>query len=153
MFLKNKLLWSLILLMLNACNAIYEEPSFERLENFNASYGENEDITIKVDAIFFNPNKVGATLSEVNVAVEINSIQLGDFERYTEVIIPKNNHFTVPLSFNFPLKKLYENGGLGKLLSIITKQSFELNYKGYVKVKIAGVTFNVNLDERKTVKL
>lgn len=141
------------LVVVSACSAIYEEPTFEGLENFKVSYGDQEDVTIKVDAIFFNPNKIGAVLSAVDVAVEINSIQLGDFEQYNEVVVPKSAHFTVPLSFNFPLKRLYQNGGLGKLLSILTKQSFELHYKGYVKMKLAGIKFNVDLNERKTIKL
>lgn len=141
------------LVVLSACNIVYEEPTFERLENLKVSYGEQDDVTIKVDAVFFNPNKIGAVLSDVDVAVEVNAVQLGNCKQRLQSAVPKNAHFTVPLTFNFPIKNLYKNGGLGKLLSIITKQSFELNYKGYVKIKVAGIQFNINLDERKTIKL
>ena len=154
MFIKlNSVLCVIWLIVASSCSAVYEEPTFERLENFEISYGDQDDVIIKVDAICFNPNKIGAVVSDVDVAVEINSIQLGNFERRTEFAVPKNDHFKVPMTFNFPIKQLYKNGGLGKLLSIITKQSFELNYKGYVTVKVAGIQFNVNLDERKTIKL
>ncbi len=141
------------LIFLDSCK-VYEEPTFERLENLKVSYDKNNNIEIKADAVFFNPNTINAVLKEVLVNIQVDSINLGSFNQQPNISITKQESFAVPLLFSIPLERIYKNsGGLGKLLNMVSKRSLDINYKGYVKVKVSGITFKINIDQTNTIKL
>ncbi len=125
-----------------ACEAP-QEPTFLKLENvsFNSLVLKKPySVTLKADAIFHNPNVLGAKITEMDFDVFINDKKTTQVRQDVTATMPANSDFTLPIECKIPLKEVFEDLKLKDLLSAKV-----LKYKmdGHLKIGLGNLEVKV----------
>ncbi|MDH3710396.1 MAG: LEA type 2 family protein, partial [Cyclobacteriaceae bacterium] len=104
------------------------------------------------EAILHNPNGIKVTVKEIDISVTVNEKAVGKVNQTGEIEVPANAEFEVPLVVDFAPNDVYDNL-LSGLMTIISKGQLEVHYKGFIKMKAAGITFKVPIDHQDEVKI
>lgn len=67
-------------------------------------------ISLTGDAVFNNPNAIGATVTEVDLDVFINGKKASHVHQNMSVDVPAKAEFRLPLKMDISLKNLMEDG-------------------------------------------
>ncbi len=110
----------------------------------------SSDPTLKANAIFFNPNHVRGRLKRINVEIFVNGKKAGSVDQKLKTAIPANNEFTVPIEVNLAIKEL---GLMDTLLGMIGGKTFEIHYKGSLRLSYHGLPINVPVDYKDEVRI
>jgi LEA14-like dessication related protein len=121
------------------------------MQSLSLSSVSSNEVLLKGEGLFYNPNSMSLTLQEMNVKLFVNDEEMGVCQQELNQKIKSKSDFTVPIEVKFPPDKLYKNLFQG-LLGMLTKQEYEVRYVGEVKMKAYGVSFTVPVDEKKKVK-
>ncbi|MGK0363380.1 MAG: LEA14-like dessication related protein [Saprospiraceae bacterium] len=137
----------LICLFFSACSAP-EYPEFREMKNVkfkSFSFSNGGSITLKADAIFFNPNPIGANVTEVDLDVYIDDKKVTNIRQDVRAEMNANSAFTLPLDFSVPLKEVYKDlkPSLGNLLK---KRKIDYRMDGTLKVGLGSVEIAVPVD-------
>ena len=102
-----------------------------------------------------NPNSIGAKLMKTDLDIFINDIEVGKANQRLYTEIGPNSEFTIPVKCDFSAKDLLKDQGntLGGLLNALVENKVDLTYKGTVRLKIAGLEFDVPVDYEQEIKL
>jgi LEA14-like dessication related protein len=87
-----------------------------------------------MDLIYYNPNKYGVNLKNVNADVSINQLQVGHVMLDTSMHIPATAEFTVPASMNINLKSL-----LNSSINLLLNNDVTIGAKGTTRVGKGGI--------------
>ncbi len=143
---------TVVLFSLTSCK-ISEEPEYKRVENIKVAKFNLNNIQLKADAIFNNPNQVGVTIKKTDINVYKDSIFLGkastpNFE------VNKKSEFAIPLTIDFSPKKItQEKGFLKSIFSTLKDQTINITYKGVVTLGVLGVEYDYKLDQTDEIVL
>lgn len=137
----------LVALFLASCNSP-ESPEFQKLENVkfkSASFTKNFNFTLTADAIFNNPNALGADLKGLDLEVFVNEKKVSDIKQKVTASIPGNSDFKLPLEIEVPLREVLKDikPSLGE---IFKKHEVVYLLKGTATVSVAGVEVDVPVD-------
>ena len=143
------LLGSVILCLLVAC-AGPQSPEFERIENVkfkSLSFTNGLSVTLQGDAIFHNPNPIGAKVTEIDLDVYINDKKVTHIRQEVSSTMKANADFSLPLNFDIPLKEVTKD--LKPTLGNIFKK-MEVEYKldGNIKVGLGNVELRVPVEHK-----
>ena len=132
------------ILILIACNGP-TSPEFKKLENVqfkSTSFLNGLTVTLTSDAIFHNPNPIGAKVTEVDLDVFINGKQVTRVKQDLSVDMKAKSDFTLPLEFEIPLQEVYKDlkPTLGDLFK---KKKIEYKLDGDIKVGLGNVELRV----------
>ncbi|HEX5168836.1 MAG TPA: LEA type 2 family protein [Cyclobacteriaceae bacterium] len=105
---------------------------------------------LKADAIFYNPNKMKMKLKKIKVDIFVDGKKSGEVDQDLKTLIPAQGEFTVPLEVRLALKEL---GLLDTIFGMIGGKTFEVHYKGYLKLNYNGVPVRVPVDYKDKVKI
>jgi len=130
-------------IFLMQCEAIREPPEFLRIEKVNISEFRGKTANLSGDAIFYNPNRRGMTLKEVNIDVRTGDRLIGKINKIMHLKIKPESTFKVPLDASVNIGDI---GVLNGLLSILSGNEIEVNYSGEIKVLIYGVSRKLYID-------
>jgi LEA14-like dessication related protein len=97
--------------------------------------------TLKVDLLYYNPNKVGFELNQTDVDIFVNNTLLGHSFQKVQIKIPSRQLFTLPLNIELDMKNLLKNS----LTSLLNKE-VTLRIKGSVRAGKAGFYKVIPLD-------
>lgn len=137
----------LFTLLFSACDSV-DYPEFRKMENVkfkSISFSGGPSVTLKADAIFFNPNPVGANVTEVDLDVYINGKKVTNIRQDVRAEMKSNSEFTLPLDFKVPLKEVFNDlkPSLGNLLK---KRKIDYRMDGTLKVGVGSVEVAVPVD-------
>jgi LEA14-like dessication related protein len=104
-----------------------------RLNNFGT-----DSSRVSMDLVYFNPNKYGVNLKNVNADVSINQVPVGHIILDTSMHIPASAEFTVPASMNLDLKSL-----LNSSINLLLNNDVTIGAKGTTRVGKGGVFVTV----------
>ncbi len=132
-----------------------QAPEFKNVKNVAVEELTLSNVTIKGDAVCFNPNGMGITIRATDIDVSANEVAVGKVTQELKTKVPANSDFSIPLVVSFPPKKLLSKGSglLGGLLSALSDQKVNMHYKGTITVEVLGVGIKVPLDEQQEVLL
>ncbi len=133
-----------------SCKSL-KQPEFRNIENLQLGSLKGGKLTLTADAIFFNPNKVSATLKSTDLDVFIKEMTVGKILQSNEVEVPANSEVRVPLSADVTVGELL--GNLGGVLGALLKQELDVHIKGNATIKALGVPVTVPVDHIETVQL
>ncbi|MCU0367706.1 MAG: hypothetical protein MUF39_02625 [Cyclobacteriaceae bacterium] len=148
-FLPAPLFWSLIVLLAFSC-VPKEQVVFKGVKNIAVKEGSGTDAIITADANFFNPNNVKMKLKEINVDVLINGKPSAQVKQHIKLAIPANGDFQVPLTANLSLKEL---GLLDTILNLLGGKKYEVEYVGFIRIAVHGVTIKVPVKYKEEIRL
>ena len=82
-----------------------EQVVFRSVNNLTLDVGLGGNPVLKGDAIFFNPNKLKATLKEIKVEVLVDGKKAALVDQQMELLVRGNSDFTVPLEAKLDIKE------------------------------------------------
>lgn len=148
-FLPAPLFWCLTVLLAFSC-VPKEQVVFKGVKNIAIKEGSGTDAIITADAYFFNPNNVKMKLKEINVDVLINGKPSAQVKQHIKLAIPANGDFQVPLTANLSLKEL---GLLDTILNLLGGKKYEVEYLGFIRIAVHGVTIKVPVKYKEEIRL
>lgn len=110
----------------------------------------SSDPMLKANAIFYNPNDMRGRLRKIDVEIFVNGKKAASVEQSLKMAIPAKAEFTVPLEVKLAMKEL---GLMDTIFGMIGGKSFEVHYKGSLKLSYRGVPINVPVDYKDDVRL
>ena len=138
----------IILLMLCLSCAPKEEIVLRQIKDVvvDASSGPK----LKANAIFYNPNKTKMRLKKINIDIFINGKKSANVDQDLKTLIPAQGEFTVPLEVTLNMKEL---GLLDTIFGMIGGKTFDVHYKGFLKINYKGVPVRIPVDYKDDVKI
>ena len=145
------LLFSL-LTFLFACSQPME-PTFKEITSIEVEEIKGGNVTIAAEALYHNPNSLGGNLDGILIDVWANDNNIGKIDQELDVEIEANSEFTIPLVITFPLSELTKDQGslLGGLLKAVLDKKVDMEYKGNLKLSLAGIPFKVPVEVEEEV--
>ena len=107
---------------------------YRDLKNFKLSTFGMDQAKASMDLVFFNPNKYGVNLKNVNCEVYLDSLYIGKLALDTSLQIPGASEFTLPASMEVDPRKILNSG-----LNLLLNNEVTVGAKGTTKVGKAGV--------------
>jgi len=138
-----------ILLMAFSC-VPKEEVVFKGVKNISIEPGKENEPILKADALFYNPNKVKMKLKEIYVDVMVNGKPSAHVRQQLKVSIPAESDFSVPVAAQLSLKEL---GLLDTIVNLLGGKKYQLQYTGYVRIAVHGVTIKVPFTYQEELRL
>lgn len=137
----------LSIFQLTACSGP-EYPEFQELKNAkfkSVGFLHGASVTFNADAIFYNPNPIGAKVTEVDLDLYIDDKKVTHINQDVSAVMKANSNFTLPLSFDIDLKDLFKDGksALGGLLKT---QKIQYKMKGTLKVGVGSIEIAVPVE-------
>ncbi len=137
------------ILLFAACSGP-SSPEFKKMENIrfkSAKLEGNAGVQLTADALFHNPNMLGATLSSIDFDIFANNKKMTHIQQNISTSIPGNADFSLPLTFKIPLKKLIAElkgaKGWDILKNPFEKKEIMIKADGHVKVALAGTDIKI----------
>lgn len=115
-----------------------EFRSFQNIQLENLGFS---GATLKVDAVYYNPNNFGLELNRTDLDIYLDSSFLGHSSQDLQVKVPRLQEFLIPLKLELDMKNLLKNGIMGLMNKEVLVRAI-----GKVRVGKAGVykTFDIN---------
>lgn len=142
------------LLFITACSGP-KSPSFLKLEDLKVAKASRTNVILKADAVYHNSNNVSGTLTETNMKILVNDLEVTEINQRHSIPVPKESDFRVPVTIQFNPQKLnQENKGfLRKTLKSFLGKSMEVKYTGTITVEVLNIEFDVPVDYSEKVSL
>jgi len=105
---------------------------------------------LKANAIFYNPNNIRGKLKEIDVEIFVNGKKAASVEQKLKTAIPAMSEFTVPLEVKLAMK---EFGVMDTIFGMIGGKTFNIHYKGSLKLTYRGFPISVPVDYKDDVRL
>lgn len=148
-----KLVLSFFVLFTNNFCFAFEVPSFVKIKDWHIEKVGTFHIIISAKAVYYNPNKVKAKLSSLDLNAFIGETKLGKIEQLNKTIkIKKQQAFEIPLRIDIRPETnswTYIQG----ILNGLSLQDFIVNIRGRFTIKAAGMPIKVSLDEKQELNL
>jgi LEA14-like dessication related protein len=127
-----------------------EEVVFKGVKNISVEAGEQNEPLLKADALFYNPNKEKMKLKEIYVDVMVDGKPSAQVRQKLKLSIPAESDFSVPVAAQLSLKEL---GLLDTIVNLLGGKKYQIQYKGYVRIAVHGVTIKVPFTYQEELRL
>ncbi len=117
-----------------------EEVVFRGVKDIAIETNAQNEPELKAEALFYNPNKERMKLKEIYVDVLVNGKPSAHVRQKLKLTIPAQSEFSVPVSAQLSLKEL---GLLDTIVNLLGGKKYDLQYSGYVRIAVHGVTIKV----------
>jgi hypothetical protein len=105
---------------------------------------------LKANAIFYNPNKMRGRLKKINIEIFVNGKKAASVDQSLKTSIPAAAEFIVPLEVKLAIKEM---GVMDTIFGMIGGKTFNIHYKGSLRLSYHGLPINVPVDYHDDVKL
>jgi hypothetical protein len=127
-----------------------EQVVFKSVKNLVLDGGLDGEPLLKGEAVFFNPNKIQTKLKEINVDILVDGKKAARVDQQMNLIVPGKSEFTVPIQANISLKDF---GLLDAVIGFFGGKSYNVQFTGYLRVAVHGITVKVPVKYNEEVKL
>lgn len=107
--------------------------SYRDLRSFKLELLGFDEANATMELVFFNPNKYGVNLKNVNCELYVDSMYLGHLLLDTSLNIPASSEFILPTSIKINPKSLISND-----LSFLSNNEISISAKGSTKIGKGG---------------
>ena len=138
-----------LLLVIGSCMPA-KDIVFLGIKNIQVEPGEKGDPVMKAEALFNNPNKTKMKLREIHVDVMVNGKLSAQVNEQFTLTIPAHADFSVSFSAQLSLKEL---GLMDTIINLLGGKKYEIEYLGYVRVALHGITVKVPVKYKEELRL
>jgi LEA14-like dessication related protein len=137
----------LLILSLIACT-VSKEPDYKGVENVKVESYTTKNVTLTMDAVYYNPNDIGGDVARVDIDVFMDGKKIANATA-PKFSFDKKSDFKVPLRVVVPYKELKGKGKglLGNIVSALTNKKIKLQYKGKIVLDLKATYYNYEMDE------
>lgn len=132
------------------CQPLTEPPEFDRIEKLGVSGFNGKTANLQGNAFFYNPNKRGMTLKEIDIDVFTEDRLIGEIKESLNLKIDPESEFEVPLNAKLMLGDL---GIMTGILSLLGGKEIEITFEGEIGVLIYGVPRKLQIDHQEKIQL
>lgn len=93
---------------------------------------------IKLDLVYFNPNRFRVDIKKVDCEVYMNDQYLGRYQLDTLMRVPKQAEFVLPSSMQVDMRGVFKNA-----LTVLLNKEVTMRVKGTTRVGKSGVFVNM----------
>src|SRR5690606_11726606 len=138
----------LVITLVTGCHRPQEEIQLRTINDVVVD--ATTDLTLKANAVFYNPNKMRGKLKNIDVEIFVNGKKAANVKQKYNEKIPAQSEFTIPLQVNLAMKEL---GTLETLWGLIGGKKFEVRYKGSIRLSYKGVPFSVPVEYKDDIRV
>ncbi|HRH02838.1 MAG TPA: LEA type 2 family protein [Bacteroidia bacterium] len=135
----------LILICFSSCS-LFKPVQVKKIEAVRVIKNSGKGIELEVSLILQNPNFMKISITQGELALWLNKVDMGAIQLNDKVILPANSEiqqkFTVQLDLSNALL-----GGISTLMSVLKNNSATLHIKGNVKAKALFISRDFPVDE------
>ncbi len=149
----NYILLCYLFFLFTACS-INKPLKYKELQDFGVKSATFNEILIKGNILFYNPNDIGAVVETENLSLWFKGKKLATANTET-FKVAANSDFIIPITIKFPPEELIKDNPLGllsNLLVTLNERSFEVNLKGTIILKKIGLKYSYKLNETKKIE-
>jgi LEA14-like dessication related protein len=128
----------LVVLIAGSLAFLFKEPQFVEARNFALTSVGLKSSTVYTDLFYFNPNGFGIQMKKADLDIYVDDKFIGHTLIDTLINIPRRDTFSIPVSMDVEMKKIFPNA-----LSILLKEEVMLRIEGTAKLGKAGLFVNV----------
>ncbi|MBT8219388.1 MAG: LEA type 2 family protein [Bacteroidia bacterium] len=151
--MKSFLLPFALVMLVWSCSAP-SEPTFEAMKNVKLKAATLKgEIILTGDAVFNNPNSLGADINGIDFIVMVDSNQVAQVQQNVTMKMPANADFTLPIEIDIPIKKVFEEAKGGMLMNILKNQKTDVQLDGNIEVNFGGVLFKIPFEHHEEHKI
>jgi LEA14-like dessication related protein len=127
---------------------LYDDyPYFKTLRKVRVTQFTAQNIRVTADVVCFNPNKVGAVVTDSDFDVYANGKLVSHIKQGGGAKIGADSEFSIPLVVNFSPKTIFKPMDLiGVAFISLRKKTISLRYDGVVKVALAANEVSIEVD-------
>lgn len=132
----------ILTLLLTSCSTP-KELEYRTYQNFKVEKLGLGSSTIRMDLVYYNPNKFGLQLKRTDLEIYLDDVFLGRTSQELQISIPRESEFALPIKIDVDMKNLLKNA-----LKASFSNNVDIKVKGTVKVGKANVymSFPVNYE-------
>ncbi len=127
-----------------------DEVVFKGVKNISVEQDENNEPVLKGEALFYNPNNEKMKLKEIYADVLVNGKPSAQVRQNLKLTIPAKSDFSVPVLAQLSLKEL---GLLDTIVNLLGGKKFDVQYTGFVRIAVHGVTIKVPFTYQEQLRL
>lgn len=134
---------------------LYQDyPYFKTLRKVRVTLFTASNIRVTADVVCYNPNKVGAVITDSDFDVYANGKLVSQIEQGTGAKIGADSEFFIPLVVNFSPRKVFQPKDLiGAAFISLRNKTISLRYQGVVKVKFSSNEVPIEVDYEEEIPL
>lgn len=126
-------------LILTACGSI-KEPELRGIENVRVDKISSGSSTLRLDLLYFNPNKFRIKLKSVKGDAWLEGKKLGSFSLDSAVAISPGSDFTLPVTLAVDMKRVLSN-----TITLLLSDEVTLKIDGTARIGKSGININYPL--------
>ena len=111
--------------------------------------GDNGEALLKADAIFYNPNVSRMRLKEIDIDIFVDGKKAGKVDQKFSSLIKAKSEFAVPLEVQLNLKEI---GLLDTILSFLGGKEHDIQFTGFIKMKVNGFPVKAPINYKEEFK-
>ena len=127
-----------------------EPVQFRSIKNISLDVGAAGEALLKGDAVFYNPNHTRMKLREIKIEVFVDGKPSAVMDQKPDLIIPAAAEFSASVEAKLSLKEM---GLLNTVLNLFGGKKYDIEYRGYLRVRVHGITVKVPIQYRDGVRL
>jgi len=127
-----------------------DEVVFKGVKNISVEQDENNEPVLRGEALFYNPNNEKMKLKEIYADVLVNGKPSAQVRQNLKLTIPAKSDFSVPVLAQLSLKEL---GLLDTIVNLLGGKKFDVQYTGFVRIAVHGVTIKVPFTYQEQLRL
>ncbi len=139
----------ILLVVMQACTP-KEDIVFKGIKNVEVRVGSSNNPELLAKAYFHNPNAMGMKLKEIHVDVFVDGKLSAEVRQKMKLKIASRSDFMVPLEATLSLKEL---GLLDTIKNLLGGKKYEVQYIGFVRVAVHGITVKVPVKHREEMRI
>ena len=139
---------TLILLFLAGCKKPDQDIVLRHIKDVVVD--ASTEPMLKANAVFYNPNNVRGRLKKIDIEIFVNGKKAASVDQSLKTSIPAASEFTVPLEVNLAIKEL---GVMDTIFGMIGGKTFDIHYKGFLRLTYHGLPIKVPVDYHDDVRL
>jgi len=153
LYLKNLFLPIIFVLILTSCK--YKDVDIVKIEDIQIKEKGIKKISLTIKIQINNPNNYKIKVTSYNIKLSIKEIDFVTANPDSKIIIPANYKGIIPVSFTLKpnIRGIFSIKSLLLIAEIINKKSIQIIATGNVKLKVFLFTKNIQIDEKRTIKL
>lgn len=138
----------LVLLLLAGCEKPDQDIVLKQIRDVVVD--ASSEPMLKANAIFYNPNSVRGKLKKIDVEIFVDGKKAASVNQSLKTSIPAAAEFSVPLEVKLAMKEI---GVLDAILGMVGGKTFNIHYKGSLRLSYHGLPINVPVDYKDNVKI
>lgn len=125
-----------------------QDPIFKRMENLMVTELKIDKITIRGDALYYNPNGVGGNLVSTDINVIANEVEVGKVTQTADSKIEAKSEFAIPVEISFPPSEVFKNEKdvMSGLFNALLYKKLDVRYEGQITISILGIDVDVPVE-------